>query len=159
MKRIPLTQGLFAIVDDEDYERLSANKWFAQKIQNTFYARRTEILANGNQRIISMHSKVINVPPGLMTDHADGNGLNNSRSNLRICTTSQNQMNSKKQKRKCSSKYKGVYWSKIRNRWVAQIWMNGNRQHIGCFIKEEDAAIAYDKKALEIFGEFARTNL
>jgi len=158
MKHIPLTQGLFSIVDDEDYEAINAYKWYAYKSSENYYAGRNIRLENGKQRMISMHRTILKTPQGMLTDHRDGNGLNNCRSNIRICTHSQNQMNSKKPKGNCSSVYKGVHWRKSRNRWVAHVFINGKPHYAGIFREEQDAARAYDKKALEIFGKFARTN-
>jgi hypothetical protein len=91
-------------------------------------------------------------------DHIDGNGLNNTRGNLRIATTKQNTWNRKKRTIPTSSKYKGVSVIKGRDRWQCRIYANGTRFFLGYFASEIEAARAYDKKAIELFGEFARLN-
>lgn len=93
MKEIELTQGMVALVDDEDFERLNAVKWCVHKGKRTFYAVRHLSRAMGHG-LIQMHNVVAgDPPPGLERDHRDGNGLNNQKENLRLCTTQQNQMN------------------------------------------------------------------
>jgi len=162
MKRIPLTQGKFALVDDEDYEWLMGWKWFAMKKcrGGGFYAGRTDNQAKLST--ILMHRVILELKSGELGDHHDGNGLNNMRSNLRKCTRSQNMMNSCKPKkwrgRKVSSEYKGVRWSPTNKKWRAQIWANGKSKFIAHCSSEKQAAKEYDKKAKELFGEFARLN-
>jgi len=92
-------------------------------------------------------------------DHIDGNTLNNCKSNLRFCTTSQNAMNCKKSISVLSSVYKGVRFKKDSSKYTAQITFNGKLVHIGYFENEVDAAKAYNKAAIENFGEFARLNI
>ena len=159
MKKIQLTRKSFAIVDDDDYERLSKHKWFCNYYG---YACRTESYPriNGKQKKknILMHREIIDCPVGKDTDHQDGNKLNNQKANLRICNRRMNNANLPKRKN-CSSKYKGVTWNKQIKKWCAQTTSEDNKHlHLGTFLKEEDAAKAYDKKARELFGEFARCN-
>jgi len=153
LRRIKLTQGKFALVDDEDFEWLSQWKWYAQKSCNIFYAK-THIYKNDKRTTIGMHSLLLNAK---QIDHKDGNGLNNQKENLRACTHSQNQMNMRPIGG--SSKYKGVCWYKRYKKWRSQIRVNGKKIHLGYFDSEEDAAGAYDDAAKIIFGEFARFNL
>ena len=141
MKTIKLTQGQEAMVDDEDFEELSRYKWYAQKIRNVFYATRT------TQSKIRMHRFICNAPKVLQVDHIDGNGLNNCRSNLRIVTNRQNSQNKHTKK---SSIYPGVYWHKGAGKWLADISINGKKNHIGCFEVEVDAYNAYLKVLKEI---------
>lgn len=98
---------------------------------------------------------------GLTVDRKNVNG-NYEISNLRIATPSQQQMNCRKHQtyhgKKCSSRFKGVYWIKQRKKWAAKICIDGKDYHLGYFNDEIDAAIAYDEKAIELFGEFACTN-
>ncbi|GAB4486607.1 MAG: hypothetical protein OHK0019_00560 [Saprospiraceae bacterium] len=151
MKKIPLTQGLFAIVDDEDYEELMKYKWSADKGNSTYYAQRTIIAQRKNVR---MHRQIIGVTnPKLDVDHKNGNGLDNRRENLRVCTRSFNNANSKTPKDNKSG-HKGVCWDKERKRWAVRI----GRKHIGRYKDLRDAALAYNKAAIEIYGEFARIN-
>lgn len=153
MKKIPLTHGKFAIVDDEDYEWLNQYKWCAVKIRNTYYAMRAE---KGEH--IAMHREILGLVKGdgKQTDHRNHNGLDNWRCNMRVCTHSQNQHNQRKQNG--TSKYKGVSWYKRDKKWRVCIQINERRICIGYFDNEIDAAKAYDTKAKELFGEFAYCN-
>ena len=150
-----MTQGLFALVDGEDYERLSKHKWCANKNKKTHYAVR-HIGKWPNQQSILMHREILNVPIEKETDHRNGYGLDNRGQNLRICTCGQNQYN--RQSYKGTSQYKGVSWENRRKKWRVRIQLNGKEIYFGQFDSEVDAARAYDKKAVELFGEFARTN-
>lgn len=149
---IPLTQGKFAIVDAEDYERLSKYKWYLKNLGYNSYAYRTD-----NYRKRAMHREIMNAPDGMVVDHIDGNGLNNSKSNLRICTQAQNVYNNRP-KLNTSSKYKGVSFNKNEGKWKVTIKCKGEHFHLGWFRDEKKAARAYDKKAAELFGEFAYLN-
>ncbi len=100
MKLIPLTQGKFAQVDDEDYDYLNQWKWYTTKNHKTFYAAR-HIRINGKQKLIYMHRVIMNIIKGYKTDHIDHNGLNNQKYNLRICTCQENNRNRKKILRNC----------------------------------------------------------
>ena len=160
MKEIKLGQfgknkGVYvALVDDEDFERLNSFSWYAQKGGNTFYAQRC-IKVNGKKVNIRMHREILN---GSIIDHIDRNGLNNQKSNLRVCTTSENAMNMRKHK-KSKSNYKGVCFHKLEKKWVAQIKINRKGFYLGYFMSEVDAARAYNSKAVELFGEFANLNI
>jgi len=157
MKQIQLNLGKVALVDDEDYVRVSQFKWIAFTHGNTWYAAR-RVSVNGKWTTQKMHQLIIGDNPlKLDIDHIDGDGLNNQKSNLRLCTHRQNMMNRKPNKNS-SSVYKGVVWHKSMCRWRALIRIEGKLTHLGLFIIEEDAAIAYDTSATENFGEFARIN-
>jgi len=161
-KLIPLSQDKFAIVDAEDYDRLNKYKWCVSKTPRTNYAmRRTKGKRvkgkRSKRKTILMHRFILNAPRGLVVDHINHNGLDNRRENLRLCTHVQNTQN-RRPNRNTSSKYKGVYWHKHRNKFVAKIYMNGKRIFIGYFTDEIAAAKAYDKKAREFFKEFAYLN-
>lgn len=104
-----------------------------------------------------MHREIMNAPKGMVVDHIDGNGLNNRKSNLRICTQAQNNLNSRP-KRNCSSRYKGVSFYKRDKIWQVQIFHNSRTIFLGRFDDEIEAALAYDRKAAELFGEFAYLN-
>ena len=161
MKQIPLTQGQFALVDDEDFEYLNQFKWSARKSKNTYYALRNSCGKNNKKRfIVFMHRVVLELNDlEIKGDHIDGNGLNNQRYNLRPSTNSENARNAKPSNNK-SSKYKGVSLKKEHSskKWCARIKFNGKQIHIGYFECEIHAALAYDKKAKELFGEFAYLN-
>jgi len=158
MVKIPLSQGQFALVDDEDFEWLNQWKWSAGKRRNTFYAFRS-VSIKGEQFHIYMHRLITEAPKGKETDHANGNGLDNRRRNLRVCTVRQNQYNQAKRKNSLSQ-YKGVSLNKRVKvkKWVAGITKNGKNIHLGYFKDEIDAAKAYDRKAKELCGEFAKLN-
>jgi len=152
MKRIKLTQGKYAIVDDEDFEWLNQWKWYYgcddYAIRAIYYPQR---------RNICMHRLIINTPQGMETDHRNGNKLDNRRSNLRICTTAQNQMNRGAPSNNKSG-YKGVYWSKQRKKWAVFIGFNSKLRIIGFFDNKIQAAKVYNQKAIELFGDFAFLN-
>lgn len=156
MKKIPLTQGKFAIVDDEDYAELSKHKWYALKVDKTWYAYRGARMPNNKMALVAMHRQILNAPKGSEVDHMNHNGLNNKRDNIQICSKGQNQAN--QNMRGGTSVFKGVYWHKSREEWRAQIKHNRKNICLGSFSNEVDAAKAYDKKAKELFGEFALTN-
>ena len=156
LKVIPLTQGQFALVDDEDFEWLNQWKWYADRRSNTYYAKRLKCF-NGGSQIIKMHRQILSVPKGKLTDHRDGNGLNNTRANLRACTKAQNTRNRRPQKN-CSSRYKGVYWNKRARKWLVRIEFKHVRKYLGLYVNEIEAAKAYDRAANNLHGEYAHTN-
>lgn len=156
-KQIELTQGKVALVDDEDYEELSRSKWHAYRSRRTWYARRNIRHENGKRSTITMHLQIVGVASGMQVDRKDGDGLNNSRDNLRLCTSQQNHFN-RKSHRNTSSQYKGVAWDCTNNRWRAMIMLDGKNRMLGRFLSEEAAALAYDAAARQLFGEFARCN-
>lgn len=150
--RIPLPCGRFALVDEADADRVSKHSWRSwNPHRNTVYA-----VAYVGGRTAKLHQFILGEAHGRVIDHIDGDGLNNRRSNLRFATVAQNAHNSRP--RAGSSKYKGVWWHKFHQRWRASITHNYKKITIGHFTSEEDAARAYDAKALELFGAFARLN-
>lgn len=162
MKEIQLTRGLTTTVDDEDYEFLNQWKWQAHGKAPNFYAYRGKWI-EGKKRGIHMHRLVMGVTdPIIRVDHKDMNPLNNQKSNLRPCTISQNNANSKSRKGS-GSKYIGVcpYRKKpmSRLRWRATIGKDKKVYHIGFFDTQEEAALAYNNKAIELHGEFANLNI
>jgi len=151
MKEIQLTQERVVLVDDEDYEKLNKFKWFAQKSTHTFYANRNSPRINGKRYLILMHHEVIGKPPkGFETDHRSGNGLDNQKENLHHVTHRQNTQNRKNEN--SSSKYPGVCWNRLREKWVARIEINGISKHLGVFTNERKAFEAY-KYAVKSIGE------
>lgn len=153
MKKIPLTQGQFALVDDEDFDTVNKYSWAARAIGHSFTAMRR----NG-QTTISMHRQILGLLKSYdQVDHIDGNPLNNTRSNLRVCALTENLW-----KRGCNYNnacgLKGVRYSKRRKKWYAQIQANKKRMHIGSFNSKEEAANAYNEAALCLHGEFAFLN-
>ena len=155
-RKIPLTQGKSTTVDDEDFDRLNAYKWYANKEGNTYYAVRHS--KRQNRKMIRMHREILGFKAGdgKQIDHINSNGLDNRRANLRICTRSQNKQN---QHSVCgTSRYKGVCWHKQTKKWQADICLERRQIHLGLFDNEIEAAKAYDAKAKELFGEFAKYN-
>ena len=157
MKKIPLTKGMFALVDDADYEWLNQWKWYAMKVRNTFYAVRG-CCQSGKYELILMHREILKALPNEKTDHRNHNGLDNQRGNLRTCTNTTNQYNQQPQKGR-SSQFKGVSWHKSHLKWEAYIMKDSKNYHLGHYVSEIDAAKAYDKAAIKYFGEFAYLNL
>jgi hypothetical protein len=149
MKEIPLTRGKFTTVDDEDYDDLMQYKWHCTKAG---YAARGKWI-NGKQVLIYMHRYLLNAAPGTVVDHLDGNKRNNQRSNILLCTQSENMANSIKYNK---TGFKGVCRSL--DKYAAYIDKHKKRMYLGTFNTAEEAAKAYDKKAIEIHGVHALTN-
>ena len=154
--KIPLTQGRFAKVDPEDYIWLSQFRWHCKTNINATYAVRTITVAGKSKRIY-MHRQIMNTPAHLVCDHINHNGLDNRKQNLRNCTITQNNANSRSA-RGASSKYKGVSWNKKRKKWAAYIKKGKKQTRLGFFEDETEAAIAYDKATKKYQGEFANLN-
>ncbi len=160
MKEIPLTRGYVALVDDDDYERVAAFKWGSLTNVNAtgiVYAVRKTPRRPGPRRTIYMHRFVIDAPHGSDVDHRDGNGLNCCKANLRLCDKAKNQANRGRPSQNKSG-YKGVHWTNYYQCWLAKIQINNKSIYIGRFSDPIEAALAYDSKARELFGEFARPN-
>lgn len=154
MKEIPLTQGKVAMVDDEDFEYLSKNKWFCAKGRNTFYAQRRD---GKNGPIIHMHRLIMNTSINKEVDHIDCNGLNNQKVNLRNCTRIENSYNSR-MKSTNQNKVKGISFAKWANMYRVQLKTNGKRIHVGYFKTIFEASSAYNKHVLQTRGAFAKIN-
>ena len=154
MKEIILTRGKVTLVDDEDFEWLSRWKW--QAIFPGLYARRSD--GTYMHRAIMEHYGKVGDSP--LVDHADRDGLNNQKSNLRMVTHGQSQANTGRPKNNTSG-YKGVTFrnDKARERrWSARLFKNGQRIYIGDFATAAQAGLAYDMAALKHNGEFAVLN-
>lgn len=160
-KKILLTQGFVALVDDEDFDRVSESNWMLQRVHNTetIYAVRKMRNRDGVRRNELMHRFILGLSdPSVQIDHRDHDGLNNQRANLRITNAHGNAGNSRKNKNGLTSKFRGVSWAKHANKFVASLTKRGQRHHLGYFISEEAAAHTYDKAAAQYFGEFANLN-
>lgn len=163
-REIPLTKGYVAIVDDDDFEQLSATKWCV-KISGKYryaygwvpiptYNRWRQVVKRGRSEL--MHRYITGAEPGQQVDHVNHNGLDNRRENLRLCSRAENQAN--QLPRGGSSCYRGVSWYKPSQKWVAQLQSGGAHVYREYFNDEVDAAKAYDAAAREQFGEFANLN-
>ncbi len=160
IKLIPLQKGEYAIVDSCDYDLLMKFKWRKYKGNSTMcYVGRSVRASRQNEYICDIHRMILECKKhdGILVDHKNHNTLDNRRCNLRKCTQSQNQANQIIRKR--SSKYRGASWDKKNNKWVSCIKYKRKIYSLGRFDTEEEAAIAYNKKAIEFFGEFANVNI
>lgn len=157
MKRIELTKGRTAQVDDEDLERLSLFSWFAYESHaGVWYAARYTARDEADRRqIVLMHRAVLGLVPGdTEVDHRDHDGLNNQKANLRLATRATNSHN----RRIKSGGFVGVYFHKQRQRWQARIKQGGKNISLGMFDTPEEAARARDAACLDMRGEFAVLN-
>ncbi|HEY8659877.1 MAG TPA: hypothetical protein VIM07_04430 [Chitinophagaceae bacterium] len=156
--------SVYAMVDDEDYERLSKNKWYIMRLYhcNTdiLYARRYEgSPKNGNHKAILMHREVLGATSRLeKIDHKDGNGLNNQKNNIRKCTHSEN-MSNRKVSHKKSNKYLGVFFKKNEDSYQAALKKDGKVYSTGYFKTTEQAAQAYNDLVLKYNPIYGRLNI
>jgi hypothetical protein len=155
IKEVPLTRGYKAIVDAPDYGFVMQHKWQARVQKKTVYAT-----GRHNKGFTCMHRAIMNAPAHLEVDHINGNGLDNRRCNLRLCNKQQNQWNRRKSEYG-SNRFRGVKYradARLKRKWVAQITYKGKHIHIGVFQTEQQAVIAWNQKAKELYGEFAYQN-
>lgn len=154
---VPLTQGFVTMVDDQDEDLVSPFTWHLfPNFQRGFYAVTNRKLSNGRFTTLRMHRLILNAEPDQIVDHANRNGLDNRRRNLRFGNRSLNAANSKHRVDRRSSPYRGVY--KYRDIYKAEIRVNTRLIRLGNFVDPIEAAIAYDVAALGHFGEFAQCN-
>ena len=152
MKKIPLTNGGFALVSDEDHHWLSQREWYRNAdgyAQCDLWGRR------GGMKVL-MHRLILLAPDTVTVDHRNHELLDNQRPNLRKATQAEQNMNRRKHHGK--SQYKGVYRRSDGLKWVAQIKVDRKGKYLGSFEEERDAALAYNAAARELFGEFAHLN-
>jgi len=171
-RRIPLTQGKYAIVDPEDYLRLSKYKWYASRNKHTFYAVRNRWSKNYSSKLkVKMHREIFEKlnpdqqprftsderrATNFVIDHINHNGLDNRKANLRLATFAQNARNSRRRRNR--SGYKGVCFTKDKGKYRAVIWHDNNRIHLGYFDSPISAAEAYDNAARKYHKDFAVLN-
>lgn len=136
MKKIKLTQGKYAIIDNEDFDLVSEYKWCAVNIKGCWYATRRPNKKNPHRR---MHRFILSAKDNQEIDHINRNGLDNRRLNIKICTRSENCSN---RSNWGTSKFKGVSFSKRDKRWQAYIGNRPNRKWLGLFDTEQEAVKA-----------------
>lgn len=146
-KLIPLGNNKYVKVDNEDFDKVKDINW---RLIAGKYA--------GNDTVGNMHRYIMDCPNGLVVDHKNHDTLDNRRENLRVATYAQNIMNTHSSKGS-SSEYKGVCWDKSKGKWAVHIGFNYKKIFIGYFDEEKEAALAYNKRAQELFGEFAKLNI
>jgi len=159
---IPLTKGKAAVVDARDAKRVSQYKWYTSdkpKTSQTCYAT-TKLRVNGKRTRLCMHRFIVGAPAGKQVDHIDGDGLNNTRRNLRFVTNSQNQYNL--HARRSNTGLLGVYKVKVsnnkKNPYKAMVQVDGKLTHLGYFDNRYEAAAAYDRAKKIIAGEYGSYN-
>lgn len=152
MIELPLPSGHIVIIDDDSTDLVAGLRWYAMK-------RGPLVYAESDPRTlprVRMHRLILGAPPGAIVDHINGNGLDNRRSNLRLCTATQNVMNAGP--KRTWKRFKGVFYARDRQSWWAQIAVDRRRFFGGYHDTEEAAARAYDRMAVLHHGEFARLN-
>lgn len=149
---IPLGYGKFAIIEEIDVEMCANYCWSNHSMG---YAQ-TNILENDRKDSKVLHRMIF--PNYAHIDHTNRDKLDNRRSNLRNCDFPRNSRNKQKANMSCSSRFKGVSWSKQCKKWVAYCQVSKKLYNLGRFKNEEDAARAYNDKAAELHGEYACLN-
>ena len=159
MKRIPLTQGKFALVDDEDFAYLNQWKWYASTNNDIEWYAIRNVYKGKTHRLLKMHRVITLAKKGSLVDHRNGQSLDNRRTNLRVCTKSQNNMNHQRLPSHNSSGHMGVSWDKARQKWFAKIAINKKQIALGRFTELAIAVEIRKKAEQKYFKEFASTKL
>lgn len=156
MKTVFLTRGQVAIVDDEDFEKVSKHKWYAlARKGGGFYAARGVRPKDAPRGLELLHNFILGVKG---VDHKDGEGLDNRRENIRPATKQQNAAAFRRKGSSGSSRYRGVSWHCVSKKWIARIRVCARLLHLGYHNSEVEAGRAYDVAAKKHFGEFATLN-
>jgi len=160
MITIKLTNDGVALIDEYDEELLRQYSWYWVDFLGTG-TKYAYAWSRISERPVAMHRLILKLVPhdGKQVDHINGNGLDNRRCNLRLCTTQENHRNMTKQRGVYSSQYKGVSYREDRKKWQAYIIVDNKKRSLGTFAEEREAAKAYDEAANSLFGEFAYLNL
>lgn len=154
MKYIKLPNNLETSVSDEDFQELSRYRWRFMWKYVVRHEKKWEYFNLKDRKVIAMHTQIMNTPAGLFIDHINHNPLDNTRENLRICTTQQNNCNKRKLKMTTHSQYKWVSYYKNNNKWTASVRYNWKSKYLWSFSNEKEAANAYIEAAKIIFWEF-----
>lgn len=153
-RKIKLTQGKWAIVDDDDYVALMKNKWHASRFGGLcIYAQRMSI-CGAVRSPVRMHRQIMGAKAGTIVDHINHNGLDNRKENLRFCTPSQNMANRRGLQINSHSGTRGVTWFPVSRKWRARIGFMGRSVHLGLYANKKDAIKAYAEANKKYFGEF-----
>jgi len=147
MTKIQLTQQKIATISRKDFDKIAKYKWQ--------FNGRYAVRKNNSGKTIYMHREIMQTPENLVTDHIDGDGLNNKRSNLRICTYRQNFRNQKISKNNTTG-IKGVVWNKQNKNWLARLTIDNKRIHLGSFKTKELAMQIRNKYAKKYYGKYAK---
>lgn len=157
--KVPLCGGKFALISPQDLEKVSGHTWYALESPSTCYAYMSERIGPNKWKNRYMHAMILEGSSRtLHIDHIDGDGLNNTRENLRLVSPSLNGANRQRINRNNTSGYIGVTWDKQRGFWRAQVHVHGKHIALGCFHSAEEAARARDVGARKYFGNHARLN-
>jgi len=148
MKKIKITQGKYALVDDKDFEMLSRHNWH---FHTTGYAR------TSTPKKCYMHRMILRADSSKQCDHINGNRLDNRRSNLRLCAERENHFNLRIRVDNQSG-YRGVSFDKRRKKWLVQITVSGVHKHIGRFKDKMEAVRNYNLFAKDLYGDFSGLN-
>lgn len=152
---IPLTKGQIAIIDLDDYELINKYTWCAKVAGRTYYAMTSTYNKNYKSIFSSMHRVILNPKKNEVVDHLNGNGLDNRKCNLRICSQQENLFNQQLRVDNTSG-YKGVTWDKSNNKWLSQIQINKKNIKLGRFLNIEDAIKARKEAEIQLFKSFRR---
>lgn len=153
--QLALTKGMVALVDHDDFHLVSEYNWYAHKGGSGVYAATTVTELDGKRLMIRMHRLILGTTDSkIYVDHINGDGLDNRRSNLRVCSHADNVKNRRNQQNNQSG-FKGVSWHTTNKRWQAQIRSNGKRTHLGYYSSPQDAHAAYCDAAKKYHGAFS----
>jgi hypothetical protein len=150
MKQIRLKEAVYALVDDDDFDRVNQYRWYV--------GYKGYVLGLIGGKWIRLHRFIMQPSEGMVVDHINHDKFDNRRSNLRVCTTTQNSQNARKSTSRRTSRFKGVSRWEKRRKFRAMIQVDGKAITLGFFEKEEDAARAYNEAAAAHYGDFAHLN-
>jgi hypothetical protein len=154
LRKVQVSQDVYAIVDADVFAEISQFNWF---LGNRGYVVRNSTI-DGKRRQILLHRQIVGPKQGNVVDHINGDKLDNRKVNLRECLHKQNIRNQKLRENNISG-YKGVAFKQRRGHWIARITVDGKMTYLGSFDNPHDAARMYNFWAIEMFGEFARLNV